>query len=469
MRRDGTAGPSRRQVLATGLLGLAAPAFGPTPAAATTPRGVTSWAPEPAATPSDVDNAVAFLRAADVAARTDAAAPRLLQSYTDEFGLFRTAFVEDTALAVLALLAAGDAYRHDAVALGEGLLAVAAHDPSGVAGRVRRAYSVAPYDFYDGTPQDGPLLLAGPRSNPATLFGLDDSDTGGAAWAGTALVRLAATTGDERYLQGARSVAAWLTSTLGSPGPLGGYVVGTDDAGTPHVQTSTAHNVDCFGFLNLLAALDDDPAWRTGADDARRFVESARAPGAQQLSAVSNDGTVIGDVLSMDAVARGLLVLPDVFVEPATVSSQMYSRSKDALTTDRPSADEPQAARSAFSGPPLSVVASSPGVPVYAPGAWVGATCQLALAAQTTWTTAPVDLVADLRDLPRQAQADATFRQSMDGRAVAPGSGLVAAWVRQDGTADLEEFQFKHVGTTAWFVLSELHANPFAVETLTST
>jgi hypothetical protein len=79
--------------------------------------------------------------------------PRIPQSYADGLGLFSTAFIYDVALAVCATLTGNRAARTLAETMGDGIVDALDHDPKFDDGRLRQAYHVGPYVFYDGSSQ----------------------------------------------------------------------------------------------------------------------------------------------------------------------------------------------------------------------------------------------------------------------------------------------------------------------------
>jgi hypothetical protein len=139
---------------------------------------------------------------------------RLAQSYTDQAGLFSTAFTYDNAVALLAHLAhPSPTARARAVALGDALLYAQAHDPQHQDGRLRQAYNVGPYVFYDGSPQPDGFVRGDGSVNLGTQFGFTGTAVGDMAWAGIALTALADRTGARRFLTGAVQIGKWVDTT----------------------------------------------------------------------------------------------------------------------------------------------------------------------------------------------------------------------------------------------------------------
>src|SRR6266542_4136248 len=181
---------------------------------------------------------------------------RLAQSYSDQSGLFSTAFVYDNALAVLAHLADRRAEsRKRAVTLGDALLFAQDHDPQHSDGRLRQAYNVGPYVFYDGTPQPDGFVRADGRANIGAQFGFVGTAVGDMAWAGMALAQLAVRTGARRYLRGALRVGEWIVANTSTGQPLGGYTFGVDGGNNRLPFSSTEHNIDVIGLFTQLHRL----------------------------------------------------------------------------------------------------------------------------------------------------------------------------------------------------------------------
>ena len=100
--------------------------------------------------------AIRFLKGVTNAYRPSG--PRLAQSYQDASGLRDTAFVYDNALAIIALLEAGEGAA--ARALGDGLLYAQSHDAEFSDGRLRQAYHADSFMNTDRT-----VHLPGVRSD----------------------------------------------------------------------------------------------------------------------------------------------------------------------------------------------------------------------------------------------------------------------------------------------------------------
>lgn len=176
----GSQGPafSRRALIGTGL-GAGAAAL-----VAVGSGGAQAVEGPSAGTASAPRRAYAFLAAA-MDAYPDHGTIRLAQSYTDQAGLFSTAFTYDNALVILACLASRtEDGRSRGMALGDALLYAQAHDPVYDDGRLRQAYNVGPYTFFDGSPQPYGFVRADGTANIGSQFGFTGTAVG--TWPGPA-------------------------------------------------------------------------------------------------------------------------------------------------------------------------------------------------------------------------------------------------------------------------------------------
>ena len=137
---------------------------------------------------------------------------RLAQSYQDDSGLTDIAFTYDNALAIIALLAAGDKAR--ARAIGDALLYAMAHDETFTDHRLRQAYHADSFVNPNGTAHFG------------WEFGLTGTAVGDMSWAGIALAQLAWATARPEYLQGAVRIGTWIQTNAHSTSGLKGYTFG---------------------------------------------------------------------------------------------------------------------------------------------------------------------------------------------------------------------------------------------------
>ncbi|MCL1871749.1 MAG: hypothetical protein FWF90_15240 [Promicromonosporaceae bacterium] len=427
--------PSRRTFLAAA--GVAGVAVAGLPVGARPAVGATA---APAASPSvAARRALAFLSAAVDASPAAAGAPALARSYADQLGLGALAFVADSAAAVCACLAAAHvspSAATTATRLGDALVAVL--EDAGGGAFVRQAYDVT-----DGT-------LA-----PATAPGLDAARTGDAARVGIALAHLSARTGSPAYLDGARRLGRWVA------GPSGAGRTSVDGAGRPLVGGETVQEVEAAALFGLLASLDPMGGWPAARAAASGAVESATRP--HGFLGASRDQGSPDTVAPVDQSALAYLVLGDKYSGGADRSLAVAAGSGARGRATRVSASAPSNAAAVFAGPDLAAVASMPGIDVYEPGVWTEGTARLAVSLRARGGTAGAAAADRLLAVLRSAQAQAGAGQTLGGAAVPTGSGIVAGWTVPDPDAGVDAFEVVHTGATAWFLLAQLGANPYAL------
>jgi hypothetical protein len=295
-----TAGMSARRFLplspgARDSLAAAEPGYANMAAPPLLPAARRAVAPIEANLRSPVERAYGFLNfVMDAYAQGDTL--RLLQSYNNESGLLTTGFVYDNALAVIAYLSRPTPeHVRRARILGDSLLFAQTTDVSHD-GRVRQAYFTGPLVWYGGGP-----LLPGFRGAdgaiPAYLFGFTGTSTGDAAWVGLAFAHLYAHTGERRYLAGAVAIGDFISRTATSAYHFGGYTGGLANDGTSELMwSSTEHNIDVYGFFEMLALLSGQQSWHTKAKNALGFVQSMwNAAGGFFFTGTQNPGAPYPD------------------------------------------------------------------------------------------------------------------------------------------------------------------------------
>lgn len=385
--------------------------------------------------------------------------PRLPQSYADELGLFSTAFVYDSALAVVAAIAAG---RLDlARTIGEGLLYAQTHDPVYNDGRLRQGYNVGPYTFYDGNRNAHGLVQADGTANIGWQFGFIGTAVGDMAWPGIALVQLFEATGEKAYLDGARRIGQWITSRAVNGGTLGGFSFGVNGADAAIPNVSTEHNIDAVSFFTMLHRADGAQAWLDASGRALRLVESMWNPEDRFFYTGSNDGSTINrDPLPLDPQTWSWLTLQD----------QRFAGSLDWAEQTLGTTDTPESPLSqlpagftisgvTFSSASLTSSAVYNGRQVDPDAVWLEGTAQLALALADRHAPRDRARANHLLHELRRAQTELGGGQQVGGTPLGLG-GLVAASSLVDSGFGFGYFQIQHVGATAWYVMAELGANP---------
>ncbi|MEV4229563.1 Tat pathway signal sequence domain protein [Streptomyces bobili] len=419
-----------------------------------------------AAPASPERRAYAFLAAA-MDAYPQAGTVRLAQSYTDQAGLFSTAFTYDNALAVLAALASRTADGLSrAVVLGDALLYAQSHDPVYDDGRLRQAYNVGPYTFYDGSPQPDGFVRADGTANVGTQFGFTGTAVGDMAWAGIALAALAKRTGRDRFLQGAVRIGGWIDRVGRTDQPLGGYTFGVNGADERLPFSSTEHNTDLVCLFGRLARLTGDRVWWERRGRAVAFVEAMWEPSGGFFYTGTNDGvTVNRSPVPEDTQTWTHLAL----------SSRTYSRSLDWARTELAVLDSADRRNSTvpagqsyegvtFSSASLLANEDAPiadGQPrPDRNGVWFEGTAHLALALRDRHAPGDEARARRLLTSVERAQDLLGGGQTLGGTPVAAGSGVVSASSPLDTGFGFGYYPYRHTGATAWYLLAAARANP---------
>jgi hypothetical protein len=460
----GRQGPalSRRTLIGAGL-GIGA--------AALTAAG--SGAAQAAGSPAAVTTSAQSRGHAFLAAAMDAypghGSIRLSQSYTDQAGLFSTAFTYDNALAILAHLAArtmGGLAR--AVALGDALLYAQNHDPAYDDGRLRQAYNVGPYTFYDGSPQPDGFVRADGTANVGTQFGFTGTAVGDMAWAGIALSALARRTGARRFLTGAVRIGDWIEQTGRTDEPLGGYKFGVNGENEKLPFTSTEHNTDLVCLFGRLARLTGDRVWLERRARAEAFVKKMWEPSGSFFYTGTNDGVTINkSPIPEDTQTWTHLAL--------ACRTRDYSRSLDWAAVnlavldhaDRRNSTVP--AGQAYEGVTFSSASlmADEDAPIAESqprpdrnGVWFEGTAHLALALRDRRACGDEARARRLIASIERAQDLLGGGQSIGGKALPKRSGVVSASSPLDTGFGFGYYPYRHTGATAWYLLAAVRSNP---------
>ncbi len=405
--------------------------------------------------------AVAFLQSATDAYPTLNAGPRLAQSYADELGLFSTAFVYDTALAVLALLADG---RRSSLAtaktLGDGLVYAQEHDPAFDDGRLRQGYNVGPYTFYDGTLQPYGFVLPDGNANIGWQFGFLGTAVGDMAWPGLALAQLYGVTRDRRYRDAAVRIGEWITTNTWSTKPLGGFSFGVDGGNTPVPNGSTEHNIDCVAFFTMLKTVTGDKKWTKAAAHARAFVDRMWSRRDGWFWTGTNDGVEINrSPVPLDPATWSWLALRErSYAGALDWAGRALATTDDAAADTSQLPDGERVSGVTFSTASLTSTAQYNGITVHPQGVWLEGTGQLATALADRHRRGDDHTSRALLDQIRHAQHALGGGQHLGG--VEVSGGVVAASSLLDTGFGFGYFQVQHVGATSWFVFASTATNP---------
>ncbi|WP_217207143.1 Tat pathway signal sequence domain protein [Streptomyces sp. AC550_RSS872] len=408
----------------------------------------------------------AFLAAA-MDAYPDHGGIRLAQSYADQAGLFSTAFTYDNALAVLAHLAARTADgRARAVALGDALLYAQEHDPAHDDGRLRQAYNVGPYTFYDGSLQPDGFVRADGSANVGTQFGFTGTAVGDMAWAGIALSALAGRTGQRRFLAGAVRIGEWIERNGRTDEPLGGYKFGVDGANQKLPFTSTEHNTDLVCLFGRLARLTGDGVWLERRARARGFLQNMCEADGGFFYTGTNDGvTVNKSPIPADTQTWTYLAL----------GSRTHARSLDWAARELAALDHAERRNSTVPAGQSyeGVTFSSAGLVANedAPiaegrpkpdrnGVWFEGTAHLALALRERHGRGDEARARRLLGSIERAQDLLGGGQTVGGRALPERSGVVSASSPLDTGFGFGYYPYRHLGATAWYLMAAVRANP---------
>lgn len=389
----------------------------------------------------------------------------LMQSYTDQAGLFSTAFIYDNALAIFAFLASGEpAAVQRAVLLGDSLRYAQEHDPQYDDGRLRQAYNTGPYKFYDGTTQPDGFVRPDGAANVATQFGFTGTAVGDMAWAGLAFAALAERTGAPRFLASAVRIGDWIERVASTKTVLGGYSFGVDadDASLP--ATSTEHNIDLVAFFGRLRQLTGDNRWAQRRERAQAFVVSMWEPRGGFFYTGTNDGVEINrSPVPADVQTWSALALCDgrygQSVNWAAVTLGVVDGA-DATNSTVPTGQF-------YSGVTFSTAAltANEAIPI-APGqpkpdrrgVWFEGTAHLALALRNADRGA--ELLGSLFSSLERAQQQLGAGQTIGQKVLPAGAGIVAASSPIDTGFGYGYYPFRHVGATAWYLLAVAGHNP---------
>ena len=400
---------------------------------------------------------------------------RLSQSYSDQNGLLSTGFTYDNAVAIHAYLASGDAaLERRARILGDGL--------------VYGQQNPYPFQLNDGRfPQAFFTSTAagnGAYVTPAAApFYFYNSAVGDQAWAGMALAQLYQRTQDSSYLSAALLVGNWIVANTYDPNGVGGYKFGTQieyinnqnvSVASPNGK-STEHNIDTFAFFTMLSQLTNNDAsssgmhWTELADHARKFVKKMYNPDGPYYytGTLGNQQTINTTPIPEDVNTWSYLAELD----------NSHSGTIDWVLANLETTDTPSSLHSSLTGSETirgivfdtaSLAAAAAGTDPHA--VWLEGTGHTiaALIARVLHGGGSVSkLLADLQaaaDLISQsmlAQAELGANQTVGGKALTPGKGLVAATSLMDTGFGYTYAPALHIGATGWYLLGALGANPF--------
>ena len=398
---------------------------------------------------------------------------RLLQSYADEAGLFSTAYVYDSALAVLAYLAEGSpASVERAQLLGESLRFAQEHDPGYRDGRLRQSYTVGPY-VRNGVEQTNGFVDPDGVVNAGNAFDHSASYTGDQAWAGLALLALARRGMNPAFAKAAVKLGTWIDSTCGTAQPLSGYRAGVGATGSVLTRTDTTHNAALAVLFGQLAALTGDHAWIDRRAKAARFVHQMWQPDGGFYASGSDDGEVVAQFpVTTETQTTAVLALHgaprpartealDWVTTELTVTDngdRIHNAVPDGFTVSGVSFSD----RSRLIDPDVPI---EPGLQRPDPDAvWFEGVAQLAAALLARADTGDLEAANAQLNTLADVQRRLGQGQRIANKPLGQGFGIIAASSPlHTGITDFGYYPARHAGTTAWFLLAATGTNPFTI------
>ena len=397
---------------------------------------------------------------------------RLSQSYSDN-GLLSTAFTYDNAVLIHAYLGSDDPDNLPrAEVLGKGLLYAQANNFPVNDGRFAQAYFVA-------TPDANGVYIT-PAAAPFYFY---SSTVGDQAWTGMALAQLYARTQDAAYLAGALKVGNWIVANAYSTLGAGGYSFGTTinqyNQSVPSTNgKSTEHNIDTYAFFTMLAKLTHDGMASTGqtwtqlAAHALVFLKSMfNASGPFFYTGTLGDQVTLNPTpIPEDTQTWSYMALLGSGIDLPDQKKTIDWALKNLKATDSAAAPHTSLTGTAkFSGlvfdtASLTTTADDPDA------VWLEGTAHAAAALIARVLRGGDGFALLFSDINRalellndcvHAQKLLGVGQTVGGKAIPQGLGVVAATSVLDTGFGYTYGPSLHVGATGWYLVAGHAANPF--------
>jgi len=330
------------------------------------------------------------------------------------------AYLYDNAVAGLALLAGGRVAQ--ARVLGDALIAAQARDRAWHDGRWRNAYAAG------GAAPGGAYPLAGWWDAAAGRWVEDayqvGTSTGVVAWAMMFLLQLAQATGDARYRAAAARGGDWVAANMRAARGYAGGFLGWETAPARLAWVSTEHNLDLAVAFTMLGRAPE-------AAHARAFVHSMwDAREGRFLVGLTPAGTDNRDA-AVDANIWPLLA-------PGAPAAWAPALAWVVRHLGLPASD------------PLGVDFNDD-----RDGIWLEGTAYVALLARCVGQAAlGARMMGTLR--AQTAPGGLVWASSVPRLTTGFSTGLT-------NEADFFYYRRPHIGATAWAVLADRGANPFAI------
>ena len=397
---------------------------------------------------------------------------RLCQSYSDQ-ALGATAFTYDNAVLIHALLGSEDPDNLPrAEVLGQGLLYAQANNFPVADGRFAQAY----YVNVAGT---GGAFIT-PAAAPFYFYG---STVGDQAWAGMALAQLFLRTQNTLFLNGALKVANWIVNNAYSKLGAGGYSFGTTinsmNQSVPSTNgKSTEHNLDTFAFFTMLDTLtgggssDHGMTWKALARHALVFLRSMyNTSGPYFYTGTMGDQITINPTpIPEDCQTWSYMALIGANSELTDHKKTIDWALNNLKATDTAAAPHSSiTGTQKFSGlvfdtASLTTKADDPDA------VWLEGTAHAAAALAARILRGGDAIPGLIKDITKtvelledcvHAQKLLGAGQTVGGKAIPVGYGVVAATSVMDTGFGYTYGPSLHIGATGWFLIAGFAGNPF--------
>lgn len=416
---------------------------------------------------SAIESAIAFQNLVMDAYATGSTV-RLMQSYADQSGLESTGFTYDNAVAIHGYLLHGtkDSLARAEV-LGQGLMYAQATNFPFADGRFAQAY------FVNAPSTDGAYVE--PAAYPFYFY---SSTVGDQAWAGMALAQLYKKTGNQDYLEAALKVANWIVdntyNTLGAGGYSFGTVINQYNQSLPSPNgKSTEHNIDTYAFFTMLEELTqrgvagNGKPWKMLAEHALTFVLAMynSADGYFFTGTLGDQVSINYYPVPEDVQTWSYLALLDRNYKQTIGWALGHLQATDTASAPHSNLTGSETFTGlVFDSASLNTTQYDPNA-VWLEGSAHGIAALLSSAVSGAGNfherRAAFEAAEKLVDTCQRAQAELGAGQTLAGRPVPPGQGLVAATSVMDTGFGYTYGAVKHVGATGWFLIAVQGGNPF--------
>ena len=397
---------------------------------------------------------------------------RLSQSYSDQ-ALGATAFTYDNAVLIHALLGSEDPDNLPrAEVLGQGLLYAQQNNFPIADGRFAQGY------YVNVASSSGAFIT--PAAAPFYFY---TSAVGDQAWAGMALAQLFLRTQNSIYLNGALKVANWIVdnaySTLGAGGYSFGTTINQFNQSIPSQNgKSTEHNIDTYAFFTMLETLtgsgsaSNGQSWKALSQHALMFLKSVYdASGPYFYTGTLGDQVTVNPTpVPEDCQTWSYMALLGSGIDLTNRKKTIDWALNHLKATDSAAAPHTSiTGTEKFKG--LVFDTASLNTTVDDPDAvWLEGTAHTAAALIARILRGGDSIPLLLQDVSQtvellqdcmHAQKLLGAGQTVGGKAIAVGYGVVAATSVLDTGFGYTYGPSLHIGATGWFLIAGYAGNPF--------